>query len=217
MGKCILIGAGDFTYQSGESVAVTEGDYVIAVDGGYTYCERLGIVPDLIVGDMDSLTDILQEKIEELARTDPEKVIRLPCEKDDTDMRFAMKKGLEKGCQEFVLYGALGGRLEHTIANIQCLLYLKEQGVKATIADEKYTVFLLKNETVSFAEESTGFFSLFALQKQASGVTIRGMKYPLEDVLLTEDFPLGISNEFIGEAAEITVREGTLLAIISKK
>lgn len=217
MGKCILIGAGDFTYQSAISVSVSEDDYVIAVDGGYAYCDQLGIRTDLIVGDMDSVADDLHRKIESIARTNPEILFRLPCEKDDTDMRFAIKQGLVKGYREFVLYGALGGRLEHTIANIQCLLYLKNQGAKGTIADEKCSVFVIQDETIRFPKEKEGFFSLFALQKQVSGVTIKGMKYPLKDAVLTEDYPIGVSNEFIGEAAEVVVQDGMLLAIVSKK
>lgn len=217
MGKCILIGAGDFTYRSAASVSVSEDDYVIAVDGGYAYCDRLGIHPDLIVGDMDSLADDLQRKIESIARPNPEILLKLPCEKDDTDMRFAIKQGLAKGYLEFILYGALGGRLEHTIANIQCLLYLRNQGAEGMIADERYSVFLIQDETIRFPKEKEGFFSLFALQKQVSGVTIKGMKYPLKDAVLTEDYPIGISNEFIGEAAEVTVKDGMLLAIVSKK
>ena len=217
MGKCILIGAGDFTYKSAASVPVSEDDYVIAVDGGYAYCDRLGIRPDFIVGDMDSLAEDLQRKIESIALTNPEIMFRLPCEKDDTDMRFAIKQGLAKGYREFVLYGVLGGRLEHTIANIQCLLYLKNQGAEGTIVDERCSAFLIQDEVVRFPKEKEGFFSLFALQKQVSGVTIKGMKYPLEDAVLTEDYPIGISNEFIGEAAEVTVKDGMLLAIVSKK
>ena len=217
MGKCILIGAGDFTYKSATSVSVSEDDYVIAVDGGYAYCDHLGIQPDLIVGDMDSLADDLQKKIENIAGTHPEILCRLPCEKDDTDMRFAIKQGLAKGYLEFVLYGALGGRLEHTIANIQCLLYLKNQGAKGTIVDERCSICLIQDETIQFPKEKEGFFSLFALQKQVSGVTIKGMKYPLKDAVLTEDYPIGISNEFIGKVAEVTVKDGMLLAIVSKK
>lgn len=214
MGKCILIGAGDFTY---ESVPARKDDYVIAVDGGYAWCERLRIVPDLIVGDLDSLTDKMRKKIEAISQADPEKLIRLPCEKDDTDMLFALRQGLARGYKEFVLYGALGGRLDHTIANIQCLLYLKSQGASGMIADGKTSLFLLHNETICFPEEKTGFFSLFALQKQALGVTIEGMKYPLSDAVVKDDFPIGISNEFIGGAAKVTVCDGMLLAIISEK
>lgn len=217
MGKCILIGAGDFTYKSGQSAFITGDDYLIAVDGGYAHCEHMGIIPDLIVGDMDSLTDDLQEKIESIRRANPEKVCKLPCEKDDTDMLYALKQGLAKGYRKFVLYGSLGGRIEHTIANVQCLLYLKTKDAFGIMEDEKCSLFLLQNETMHFPKEKTGFFSLFALQKQALGVTIRGMKYPLTNAAVTEDFPIGISNEFIGQEAFVTVEDGVVLAIISKK
>lgn len=214
MGKCILIGAGDLTC---ETLTVDKDDFVIAVDGGYAWCKKMQIVPDLIVGDLDSLTCEMREEIEAAALSDPEKLLRLPCEKDDTDMLFALKHGLAKGFLDFVLYGALGGRLEHTIANIQCLQFLKAQGASGIILDRKVSVFILQNETICFPKEKEGFFSLFALQKQVLGVTIKGMKYPLNDAVVTEDFPIGISNEFVGEASRVTVRNGTLLVIISEK
>ena len=125
MGKCILIGAGDLTM--GE-LSVTEEDYVIAVDGGLSYCGLLNVEPDLIIGDFDSMSEQEKLAVEQLQQTVPEKICRLPECKDDTDMLAAIKRGLELGYTDFRIYAATGGRFDHTLANIQCLLYLKNHG-----------------------------------------------------------------------------------------
>ena len=111
MDRCIVIGAGELTVPG---IEVKDGDFVIAADAGFSHCERLGIEPDLIVGDFDSLKEGDGEALEEIRRREPERILTLPSEKDDTDMLAAIRVGLEKGCREFFLYGGLGGRL-HTL------------------------------------------------------------------------------------------------------
>lgn len=214
MSTCIIIGAGDF---ENIQIPVEKDDYVIAADGGYQYCKQMQIEPDLILGDMDSVAKEVREEIFAFGKKHPDKVKILPSMKDDTDMLSAVRTGLEKGYWNFVLYGAMGGRLEHTIANIQCLIYLKNHGAHGYMVEKERTVMVAKEETIHFKSEKEGFFSMFALQQRAEGVTIRGMKYPLEDAVITDEFPIGISNEFIGEASEITVKKGTLLLILSSK
>ena len=109
-------------------LAVAEEDYVIAVDGGLSYCGILNVEPDLIIGDFDSVSEQEKLAVEQLQQTVPEKICRLPECKDDTDMLAAIKKGLELGYTDFRIYAATGGRFDHTLANIQCLLYLKNHG-----------------------------------------------------------------------------------------
>ena len=211
MGKCILIGAGDLTM--GE-LSVTEEDYVIAVDGGLSYCGLLHVEPDLIIGDCDSMTEQEKLAVEQLQQTVPEKICRLPECKDDTDMLAAIKRGLELGYTDFRIYAATGGRFDHTLANIQCLLYLKNHGAVGYLVDGTGMVLVLQNEAVHFRKELEGTMSLFALTKEAKGVNIRGMKYPLENAVITNDFPIGISNEFLGEEAEVSVEDGELVCMI---
>ena len=196
MGKCILIGAGDLTM--GE-LSVTEEDYVIAVDGGLSYCGILNVEPDLIIGDFDSMSEQEKLAVEQLQQTVPEKICRLPECKDDTDMLAAIKRG---------------GRFDHTLANIQCLLYLKNHGAVGYLVDGTGMVLVLQNEAVHFRKELEGTMSLFALTKEAKGVNIRGMKYSLENAVITNDFPIGISNEFLGEEAEVSVEDGELVCMI---
>lgn len=210
-GKCIIIGAGDLTM--GE-INRAEDDLVIAVDGGLSYCPIFNVEPDYIVGDFDSVSDGEKEALGTLKQEIPERIITLPEEKDDTDMLAAIKLGLSKGYEQFRIYAATGGRLEHTIANIQCLLYLKKNDATGYLVDGNGMILVIENETIHFRENMEGVLSLFSLGKEAKGVTIRGMKYNLEGAILTNDYPIGISNEFIGEAAEICVEDGQLVCIL---
>lgn len=211
-GKCIIIGAGDLTI--GE-IPVKEEDFVIAVDGGLGYCGILNMEPDIIIGDFDSVSDGEREAIEVLEQKIPERIIRLKPEKDDTDMLAALKLALEKGYTEFRIYAGTGGRFDHTLANIQCLLYLKNHGATGYLVDGTGMILVLQNEVVHFNKNLEGYLSLFALGKEAKGVTIQGMKYTLDNYTMKNDFPIGISNEFIGEESVISVEDGELVCMLS--
>lgn len=210
--KCIVIGAGDLTVGA---VQAGEEDLVIAVDGGVNYCGVLEIEPDIILGDFDSVNDAQREAIIKLKEEIPERVVVLKPEKDDTDMLAALKLGLEKGYDYFLIYGATGGRLEHTLANIQCLLFLKEHDAVGYLMDGNGMIFVMKNEEVKLRDNLEGYFSLFSLGKEAKGVTIKGMKYELEDYTMTNAFPIGVSNEFVGKEASVSVRDGELVGIVN--
>lgn len=209
---CVIISAGDFTPMD---IEVKEGDMCIAVDGGYLYCKMLGLNPHLVIGDMDSLDDSVRDDIERMKQETPEKVCELTPEKDDTDTLAAIRIALEKGYRQFRIYGAMGGRVEHTIANIQCLSFLKNQGAKAYIMDANVMMTVIKDETVRFNKAMEGYVSLFALGEKAEGVTIGNMKYELSDAVITNDYPIGISNEFIGKEGQVTVKNGMLLIIVT--
>lgn len=211
MGKCIVIGAGDLTVSE---IPVSEDDFCIAVDGGMDYLEFLGIEPDLILGDFDSVTDCMGEAVREIEVACPEKVIRLKPEKDDTDMLSALREGLKRGFRDFRLYGATGGRIDHTLANIQCLSFLKKQGATGYLCDGTGMMFLIQNEAIHFKKDVSGVLSLFSTIKETRGVTIEGMKYELENATITNDFPIGISNEFVGMDATIQVEDGELLCVL---
>lgn len=210
-GKCIVIGAGDLTVGTLE---VGEKDLVIAADGGLGYCSVLGVEPDLILGDFDSVSPGEAEALEKLEQQIPDRILRLPREKDDTDMLAALKEGLRRGYRDFRIYGGTGGRFDHTLANIQCLLYLKKQNAVGYLVDGTGMILVLLNEAVEFQKGLEGYLSLFSLAEESVGVTIRGMKYPLEQAVIRNDFPVGISNEFTGEAAAISVEKGQLVCMI---
>ena len=210
--KCIVIGAGDLTVGA---VNVGEEDLVIAVDGGINYCGILEIEPDIILGDFDSVNEAQREAILTMKEQGPDRVIALKPEKDDTDMLAALKLGLKMGYDYFLIYGATGGRLEHTLANIQCLLYLKNHDAVGYLMDGSGMIFVMKNEEVKLRDNLEGYFSLFCLGKEAKGVTIKGMKYELDNYTMTNDFPIGVSNEFIGKEASVSVKDGELVGIVN--
>ena len=180
---------------------VPENTLVIAADRGLAHLEKRGVVPHLIVGDFDSLGRIPQG----------EHIIRHPVEKDDTDMMLAVKTGLEQGCRRFLLYGGLGGRLDHTYSNLQTLVYLARHGASGWLLGQGMAVTALRNGRMDFAPGRDGALSVFCPDGEARGVTLTGLYYPLHDAVLTSAFPLGVSNQFTGQAASVSVEDGTLL------
>ena len=177
-------------------------DLVIAADGGQMHTDKLNITPDVILGDFDSLGYA------------PEGANVFPVEKDDTDAMLAVRRGLQLGFREFLLYGSLDGpRLDHTVANFQTLGYLCDHGAYGYLAGNHYIVTALRGGTLRFPAGCTGTVSVFCLGEPAEGVTLRGLYYPLEKGTLTPYFPLGVSNHFTGKEAEISVEKGTLLIL----
>lgn len=193
---------------------VHENDLVIAADGGLGYCGLLGVEPDLILGDFDSVSPDEAKAVETLEQQIPERILRLPREKDDTDMLAALKEGLRRGYRDFRIYGGTGGRFDHTLANIQCLLYLKSQDAVGYLVDGTGMIMVLVDESVELQKGLEGYLSLFSLSEESVGVTIRGMKYPLDRAVIRNDFPVGISNEFTGEKAFISVEKGQLVCML---
>ena len=211
--KCIIISAGHFVPME---IPINEEDMVIACDAGFLYTEQLGILPDLIVGDFDSMNEAGStafRSLQEVMDNDPDRIVRLNVKKDDTDTIMAVKIGLSKGYRKFMLYGSLGGkRIDHSFANIQTLLFIKHNGGTGYIIEENRILLIAENETVRFHRGNSGMVSIFSVSEISRGVTIRGLMYTMDNGELRNDFPLGVSNEFIiDEEAEITVKEGTLL------
>lgn len=182
-----------------------EGDFVIAADCGYRYLKQLGFVPDLTLGDFDSLGAVPDEG----------EYIRLPAEKDDTDTLYAVRVGLEKGYTRFLIHGALGGdRFDHSLANVQTLLFLASQGAEGRLLGGDGTVIAaVRNGTFCFEAERTGYLSVFCMGERAEGVSLSGVRYPLHGTTITNDFPIGVSNEFTGVSAKVEVQQGILLLI----
>jgi len=141
-----------------------------------------------------------------------------PVEKDDTDSMLAVRRGLSLGCREFYLYGSLDGqRLDHTVANYQTLQFLADRGAAGYLIGKDYIVTVLKNGTLRFPPEAEGILSVFCMGADARGVSIEGLQYTVQDTVLSAGFPLGVSNHFIGQQAEISVREGSLLVIYDRE
>lgn len=199
MRRCFIFAAGSF-YGLRERPA--PGDLIIAADAGYRICLREGISPDLLLGDFDSM-----EPPAGFAQ-----VRRLPVEKDDTDTLAALKAGLEQLCDAFYIYGGTGGkRLDHTLANLQSLLFLRRRGARGFLYDDDFVWTVLENEALTVPRTvDWGLFSAFCLGDRAEGVDEEGFQYPLKDAVLTPEFPLGVSNHILEPEARITVRKGAL-------
>lgn len=199
MRNCYVAGAGDFV----PTVLPKPGDFVIAADGGLAALQQAGVQPDLIVGDFDSLGTVPEGT----------NVVRHPVMKDDTDLALAVSEGFSRGCTEFLLNGTLGGRLEHTIANIQLLRRIAEQGGHGTLVGPNEYLTAVHNGTLRFSADERGYVSVFCLGDRAEGVELKGLLYALTDATLTGDYALGVSNEFTGVPASVSVRNGTLLVV----
>ena len=196
--ECYIIGAGDFF---GIKEPPDDSDYVIAADAGYRLCRENNIIPDLVIGDFDSLGELPEHP----------HVMELPEEKDDTDTLFAIKTGLSKGYRRFYIYGGLGGkRRDHSVANLQSLLYLSSHGAKGWLFGQKEVWTVVKNAALRLM--GTGDVSVFCFDGRAEGVSLKGLKYELDNAVLSSDLPLGVSNHLDGEA-EIEVTNGTLLVM----
>ena len=203
MDTCIIFCAAEF---DALAQPIEQGDFLLAADGGLRHLEKLGLTPGGVLGDFDSLGYV------------PENARVFPVEKDDTDAMLAARQGLAMGFRRFVFYGSLDGpRLDHTVANFQTLQFLADRGAAGYLVGLDHMVTVVKNGTVRFPETAEGILSVFCLGPDAGGVTLLGLQYPLTNGTLTSGFPLGVSNHFIGENAEITVKNGSLLLIWEKK
>lgn len=203
MGICYIFGAAEGLP---EKIDKKCDDIIIAADGGYRFLKEKGITPDVVLGDFDSLGYIPDCNCE---------IIKHPVKKDDTDTMLAVKTGFLKGYNNFVLYGCAGKRLDHTLANIQTLAFIVNNGGKGILKGEDFALTLVKNGSAKFDKSCSGNISVFSVCEKSVGVNIKGLLYETENEELTYDFPLGVSNEFIGKEAEISVEEGIIALIWS--
>jgi len=189
------------------AAAVHPEDFIIACDAGWKNCEKLGLAPRLVIGDFDSAP-----------RPDGVKTIVLPHEKDDTDTHYAARWAAEQGARKVLLLGALGGaRLEHTLANLGTALWLEKQGIRAELLDARSRItFAAPGHPRRYRRGAYFYLSLLPAGGPARGVCASGVRYPLQDACLQADFPLGVSNEFCADEAEISLREGFLAVIETK-
>ena len=202
MASCVIFCAGGFY---GLWEPLTAEDHILAADGGYAHVQALGVTPDGVLGDFDSLGYV------------PTDAQLFPVEKDDTDAMLAVRRGLKLGYDRFVLYGGLEGpRLDHTIANLQTLQFLADHGAVGYLVGQHQVVTTVTNGILTFPAEAKGTVSVFCMGLPATGVTLKGLKYPLENGTLTPGFPLGVSNSFTGQAASIEVKNGTVLVIFDR-
>ena len=204
--KCLIISGGEFS-----PVKLNEKyDLIIACDRGYLYAKKLKIKPDIIVGDFDSspIPKIKNEKIN---------IIKVSSIKDDTDTSLAIKYALRNGYKNIDIICALGNRLDHTLANIQILKYILEAGGVCRILSSEVEIRTLKiglNKIINNSKKTKNqTFSIFSLSDKSKIKYIKGSKYDTKDITIKNDFPLGVSNEFIKSEVSIYVDSGVVIAV----
>lgn len=207
--KCIIICPYN-EFKIRECVDIENEDLVICADNSYERARSEGINVDIAIGDFDSGCEADMSSIGH--------VIRVPREKDDTDTMLCIKEAILRGYDNIVIAGGIGGRLDHTVANLQALAYAYEQGVHAELRDKNNTAFIISKDDgeVEIGNHHDRYLSVFAYDKSAT-VSELGVKYQIENAVLSNSFPLGVSNEIIGSSARISCSDGRLLVILSKK
>lgn len=188
---------------------------VIAVDGGLEAVERLGLTPDYVVGDFDTAKRPVLERYHSLPFIvwDQHKP-----EKNETDTELARSRALTLGCGRIIFLGATGGRIDHMLGNIHALYTCMQSGVEAWIVDGQNKVYLIDEGKIFCRESLWGkYVSFLPYTEEVTGITLRGFKYPLTDRTIRrgEEVGLCISNEVIGDTAEISFREGVLVCVES--
>ena len=203
--RCVIICA----FQTGkieDAVKLGPDDFILCADAGYAYAKAENIRPDLVIGDFDSMSRSFLDCA----------FIELPREKDDTDTMACLKYGIEQGFQKFMIVGGIGGRLDQTLANVQVLAYACGLGKSAAMTNGQNDVMMIQNSSLRIPARKGYYLSLLAYTDVCRDVSVSGVKYPLQNARLTQEFPIGVSNEFCSNAAEISVREGKLLILLSK-
>lgn len=199
---CYIFGAGEYYYLP--KIIPDTGDFVIAADGGYLFLKENDIPVNLVVGDFDSMPSPQSNEVE---------ILVLPKEKDNTDMSAAIDEGMRRGYRVFHIYGGTGGRIDHTLANIQCITDISQKGGRGFLFDKDVIITSINNDSIAFSERAEGTISIFSHSETSTGIYLKGLKYPLSNATLYNTNPLGVSNEFIGVTATVKVECGTLIVI----
>ena len=206
MKRCIVIGS--MPVELDLKSFITPDDLIYCADGGYLQASKQGIIPHIIVGDFDSSP---------FPQNCTAEIVKLPVVKDDTDTYRIARMIVEQKFTHALFFGVTGGRFDHTFANLQMLKYLVSEGVQPIIYDKDTTFTAVKSGKVVVEPQQNCYFSVFSMDEVCTGVCERGGKYELDDATITNDFPIGVSNEFRDKPVEISVEKGTLLIIVSRK
>ena len=185
-----------------------KGDLLIAADSGWNNATLLGVTPDVLMGDMDSIGD---KKV-----PNGVEIYRVPAEKDLTDTQLAVEFALQKGARDLVIIGGLSGRLDHTLSNLAILEHLEALRVHALINDGFNRARFIRNNSTLIPKSDFAYVSLIAADPVCKGVEIDGVKYPLKNAKLRRAHQYAVSNELTGNCAFIAVKKGGLYIIESR-
>lgn len=206
MRTCAIVGASDFNADAFSGLDA-EGafDFVIAADGGYAHLEALGRKVDLVVGDFDSLG---------YRPAGVRKAVYSPY-KDKSDVEIAVEHARKRDCDCLVVFGALGGRLDHTLANMQVMAHASEEGMRVCMIGATEEIrFVTGPDALAIPARAEGAVSVFSMCDCARGVFERGLEWELYDAELSSRTSLGLSNRFKGDPVLIGVDEGTIAVVM---
>ncbi|MGI6722716.1 MAG: thiamine diphosphokinase [Anaerovoracaceae bacterium] len=205
MDKCIIITS--FINGKIKDLVDIEDSYIVCADGGYDIARRENITPDVLIGDFDSLPGPVPADI---------KVKQYPSHKDLTDTAICIQHAAEMGFRNILIVGGIGGRADHTIANIQNIVAAAEKNISVILLDEQNIAMAIIDDEIYLPARPGYKLSLFSHSEECRGVTVTGVEYPLEEATLTSDYPLGVSNEFLDDEVYIRVKKGQLLIMLSR-
>lgn len=201
--RCVIVGGAEIKDYNNVRSYLNNDDFYIYCDCGLKHSEKLKITPNLIVGDFDSY---------QKPETEIETIV-LPREKDDTDTVFAIKEGINRGFDNFILIGVVGERLDHTLVNVSILNFLDSEDKKGKIIDDYSEIEIISNAP-AFITDDYSYFSLINMFGISEGVTIKNAKFTIENANITSEYQYATSNEVLkGKIAEVKVNNGKLLLI----
>lgn len=209
--KAVIFGNGIIEDYSYYADYIKDADYIICADGGAYHAKRLGLKPDVLLGDFDSLG---RDDFSYFVNMGIE-VLKFPVQKDMTDTELAIEHAAEKGCDAVVLIGALGSRADHSLANIMLLKKMLDMGIKGMIVDENNEIMLI-NDRIVLEENGFSNVSLIPITEKVEGVTTSGLYYPLDGATINMGSTWGISNKFVSGRAEVSITKGLMLVVKSR-
>lgn len=204
--RAVVIAGGAVRDYAAAAAAVLPDDMIICADSGYLHAVKMGLSPTAVLGDFDSMDQ---------SQVQCENVIVYPAKKDQTDTEICIGYALEHGCDEILMLGATGGRIDHELANVFLLKMILDAGKTGSIYDGVSRMWLLKGE-LSLAGSPGDILSIIPVTAQAKGITTHGLAYPLDNASLDFGTTLGVSNVFLGPKARVQVKEGLALIVWTK-
>lgn len=188
-------------------------DFIICADGGAKHLYKINIIPDYIIGDLDSLNS----EIISFYKENKVKFTKFPSRKNETDAELCINLAKDLNAKEICILGALGGRIDHTMANINLMYYIKNLDINPIMQTSEEDIFLVSNETSVIRGYKGDTLSIIPIKDDANGVTLKDLEYPLDDYNIKYGSPIGISNIMKKDECEITVKDGNLIVIRNKK
>jgi thiamine pyrophosphokinase len=208
--KCVIIANGCFSLTEQIQTFFDRADKIICADGGARHLRDLNIMPDILIGDFDSI----DQGDKDLFEKQGTKTIQFPSKKDQTDSELCIKWAVENGGTDLTLIGVTGTRLDHSLSNIFHLKQMADKGITGRILDEHNEIYLV-TDTLEVHGRKNDFLSLVPITETVTGVTLRGLLYPLFNATLPMGSSLGVSNQFASDSAVVTINSGMLLVIKS--